>query len=271
MILLDFITLFIKLKLLDFADIFLVAIILYFIYNLIKGTAAFNIFIGIFSIYVIWQIVKALEMNLLSNILEQLISVGVIALIIIFQPEIRQFLLLLGSPKFIQKNRKAIWLVKWLQKVNNIEPVNPLAIDEIVQAAESMSKTKTGALIVLTQKSVLTSVLETGDSIDGEITKRLIENIFFKNTPMHDGAMIISDNRIKAARCVLPITKNPDFPAHMGLRHRASVGITEQSDAVAIVVSEETGSISFSKEGKIFYNINIAKLKKLIENEFLIS
>ena len=269
MIIFDFIPLFIKIKPLDLVDIFLVAVLLYFIYNLIKGTAAFNIFLGIFAIYVIWQIVKALEMNLLSSILEQLISVGVIALIIIFQPEIRQFLLFLGTPKFINKQRKTNWLIRWLQDVNKIESLGGFEIDEIVIACENMSKTKTGALIVITKKSDLPGIIETGDHLDSNINNRLLENIFFKNSPLHDGALIITNNRIRAARCILPITKNPDFPPHLGLRHRASVGITEHSDAIAIIVSEETGSLSYCKEGKINYNINAAKLKKLIEEEFI--
>lgn len=270
MIILDFICLFIKIKPLDLVDIFLVAVLLYFIYNLIKGTAAFNIFIGIFAIFILWQTVKALEMNLLSSILEQLISVGVIALIIIFQPEIRQFLLFLGTPKFINKQRRANWLVRWLQDVNRIESLGEHEINEIITACENMAASKTGALIVITQKSDLPGIVETGDHLDSYINSRLIENIFFKNSPLHDGALVISNNRIRAVRCILPITKNTDFPPHLGLRHRASVGITEHSDAVALIVSEETGSISFCKEGKISYNINSTKLKKLVEAEFII-
>jgi len=241
MIINDLLPLFIHIRFLDIIDILLVAIILYGIYNLIKGTAAFNIFLGVFSIFVIWQIVKAFEMRLLSSILQQLISVGVIALIVIFQPEIRQFLLLLGNPKFIKNNKKFNWLLKWISESEEESTLSPEAIEEITQACQHMSDTHTGALIVIPKKSKLIGITETGDLMDAKVNNRIIESTFFKNAPLHDGAMIIADNRIQAARCVLPISKSTDLPARMGLRHRASVGITEQSDAIAISVSEETG------------------------------
>jgi uncharacterized protein (TIGR00159 family) len=209
------------------------------------------------------MLVKAFEMELLSEILGQFISVGMIALIIVFQQEIRQFLLVLGSPNFLKKGSKSFLNIKW--QTNEREILN---IENIVSACESMAATHTGALIVITRKNELKSFVENGESINANISKQLIENIFFKNSPLHDGAIIISGNRIIAARCVLPVSEKSDFPSYVGLRHRAASGVTEHSDAIAIVVSEQRGEISIAENGVITINIKVQKLREILISEF---
>lgn len=200
-------------------------------------------------------------MELLSDILGAFISVGIIALIIIFQPEIRQFLLALGSPTFYNsRGKKFSFMKRWFTSQYSLD------IDPIVVACQHMSNTKQGALIVITRQNELPHIVQTGEVIDGTITNPLIENLFFKNSPLHDGAMIITQNRVKAAGCVLPVTKRK-LPRYAGLRHRAAIGITEISDAISIVVSEETGQISYCVQGNFRHDINVATLqqKLLIE------
>lgn len=250
---------FIEIKLLDIVDILLVAFLLYYLYNLLKGTVAINIFFGIVAFYLLWKLVTALEMRLLSEIFGAFISVGFIALIVVFQPEIRKFLLRLGTPGFIHKKRKRFlfWKFDMSKSVN-------LDIDQIIIACQKMSESKTGALIIVADKSELEQYVETGEWLDADISEPLIENIFFKNSPLHDGAMIIHHNKIKAARCILPVSSNQKIPASLGLRHRAAVGVTEQSDSLAIVVSEETGGISYAKGGKLKTNIQPNQLKSYL-------
>jgi len=201
-------------------------------------------------------------MELLNNILGKIIEVGVIALIIVFQQEIRRFLLFIGT-RYLSKNRFS--LENWLfpKQKNMVAPVN---IDAIVKACRNMSETKTGALIVIARKSELQYYTETGDIIDAETSSRLIENIFFKNSPLHDGALIIVNDKIRAARCILPVTENLNIPAHYGLRHRAALGISEHTDALIVIVSEETGKISFGFQGEIKYGISSMELRQLLED-----
>jgi len=251
--------LFIEIKFLDIIDILFVAFLLYYLYNLLKGTVAINIFFGIVAFYLLWKLVTALEMRLLSEIFGAFISVGFIALIVVFQPEIRKFLLMLGTPGFIHKRRKRFLF--W--KFDMSKPVD-LDIDQIIIACQKMSENKTGALIIVANKSRLEQYVETGEKLDADISEPLIENIFFKNSPLHDGAMIIHHNKIKAARCILPVSSNQKIPASLGLRHRAAVGVTEQSDSLAIVVSEETGGISYAKGGELKTNIQPNQLKSYL-------
>lgn len=257
---------FIPFRILDVIDIFLVAFLLYQIYMLIRGTVAINIFIGIFVLYIIWLVVRVLNMELLSSILGQIIGVGVIALIIVFQQEIRRFLLFIGT-RYLSKNRFSIenWLFP--KQKNMVAPVN---IEAVVKSCRHMSESKTGALIVIARKSELQYYAETGDIIDAETSSRLIENIFFKNSPLHDGALIIVNDKIRAVRCILPVTENLNIPAHYGMRHRAALGISEHSDALIVVVSEETGKISFVHEGEIKYGVSSMELRELLE-EYLYS
>jgi len=254
---------FIGLRLLDIIDILLVALMLYELYNLVKGTAAINILLGIIAVFIAWRLVRVLEMELLTEILGAFISVGFIALIVVFQPEIRKFLLLLGTPSFIRKKHRRFlfWKISYANDEN-------LSIDPIVQACHRMANAKTGALIVIGKINELEEYIKTGENLDARISEQLIENVFFKNAPLHDGAMIIMNNKIKAASCILPVSKNEDLPVHVGLRHRSAVGITEKSDAIAIVVSEQTGKISWCKEGVLNQNIQPSKLKTLLEDEF---
>jgi len=252
-----------SLRIVDIIDIILFAILLYEIYNLVKGTAGIRIFIGIIAIYLIWKIVKALQMQLLTEILGQFISVGVIALIVVFQPEIRQFLLMVGNTRIIRNQRRRFLF--WRFKIN--DPVN-LNIDKIVKACQQMAETKTGALIVIAQQNELAQYIATGQPVDARITEVLIETIFFKNSPLHDGAVIIKGDHIRSARCILPVSNKGDIPPYYGLRHRAAVGITEKSDAIAIVVSEERGDIAYSYEGTLYQNISPANLSTALENLF---
>lgn len=255
---------FIHITVLDMLDIFLVALLFYQLYRLIRGTIAINIFVGIFGVYLFWLLVKALNMELLSSILGQFIGVGVIALIIVFQQEIRRFLLILGG-----KYRMPRWLSfsKWFHQGEDVDREVRKEVISIVEACDNMSQTLTGALIVIPGKSELDSVLETGDIIDADISSRLIEAIFFKNSPLHDGAMVILGNRIRAARCQLPTSENIYLPARYGMRHKAAVGVTEMTDSLVIVVSEETGGISVAIDGKISNKLTPSELQARLVKE----
>ncbi|MFP4555574.1 MAG: diadenylate cyclase CdaA [Bacteroidales bacterium] len=262
---LTIISCFITIRILDIIDIILVALLFYQIYMLIRGTVAINIFLGIFILYLFWLIVKALNMELLGSILGQIIGVGVIALIIVFQQEIRRFLLLIGT-RYFSKNQFTLERLLFLKGKKVDSPVN---IEGIIRACRNMAEGRVGALIVITQKSNLQLYAETGDIINAETSSRLIENIFFRNSPLHDGAMIIKSNQIYAVRCILPLTEKTDIPAFYGLRHRAALGISEITDALVIVVSEESGKISFVKEGEIQEDISIQKLRELLESNLI--
>jgi uncharacterized protein (TIGR00159 family) len=252
-----------SLRVVDVIDIILFAILLYEIYNLVKGTAAIRIFIGIIAVYLIWKVVKALHMQLLTEILGQFISVGVIALIVVFQPEIRQVLLMVGNSKIIKNQRNRFLF--WRFKINN--PVN-LNIDKVVKACQKLAETKTGALIIIGQQNELAQYIATGQAVDAKISEVLLETIFFKNSPLHDGAVIIMGEEIKAARCILPVSNKANIPPFYGLRHRAAVGLTEKSDAIAIIVSEERGEISYTYEGRLYENVSPSDLSNFLEGMF---
>ncbi|MDR1405809.1 MAG: diadenylate cyclase CdaA [Prevotellaceae bacterium] len=238
---------FIHFNLSDILDIVAVAFLLYQVYKIIRGTAAINIFTGILLLYFLWFIVRALNMQLLSTILGQVLGVGIIALIIVFQQEIRRFLLHLGS-RF--NNQRYAWLQRLFKQRMHAAAIE-LDIDSITHACQRMSESRTGALMVIERHSVTKIYAETGDIIDARISSRLLQNLFFKNAPLHDGAVIISRNRIYAARCTLPISEQVYIPAQYGMRHRAAVGLSERTDAIVIVVSEETGVISIVENAVI--------------------
>ncbi|NVJ88310.1 MAG: TIGR00159 family protein [Flavobacteriaceae bacterium] len=252
---------FIEFSFLDVLDIFLVALLLYYIYKLLKGTVAINIFVGIALIFLIWKITQALKMEMLSGILGYLLSGGVIALIIVFQQEIRKFLLMIGTTNFSNK-RSFFNQLKFLRSEINSE----IDVDKILKACNSMSKTKTGALIVIERTNNLDFLVNTGDVMNAQVNEVLLESIFFKNSPLHDGATIIRDNYVVATRVVLPISDSTKIPARFGLRHRAAIGVSERTDAVCLLVSEETGEISYIKDGEfVLYNTSdelADKLKK---------
>jgi len=249
-----------SIRIVDVIDILLFAVLLYEIYNIVKGTAAIKIFIGIIALFIVWQIVRALQMPLLSEILGQFISVGVIALVVVFQPEIRQFLLMVGNTRIIRGHRRRILFWKY-----NLNTSVNLDLDKIVKACKRLADMNTGALIVIARENELTPYVETGQTVDAKISDLLIETIFFKNSPLHDGALIIVNETIKAARCILPVSNKPDIPANCGLRHRAAAGLTEKTDAIAIIVSEERGELSYSIEGDLFMNVKPVRLKEILE------
>jgi uncharacterized protein (TIGR00159 family) len=240
---------FIPFTLIDFIDIFLVASLMFGIYRATRGTNAPYIFFGIIIVIIAWVMVRALNMELLSSILGQVISVGVIALIIIFQPEIRRFLQLIGM------RQKEFDFISRMFSSRKKEDINT---SPIVSACLDMSNTKTGALIVIRQKDDLMFVIENGITLDANTSVSLLKNIFFKNAPLHDGAVIIEGNHIVAAKCILPVTQS-DVPKDYGTRHRSAFGMSELTDAVVIVVSEETGSISIAKNGQLKHNIDPQK------------
>ncbi|MEI6489666.1 MAG: diadenylate cyclase CdaA [Bacteroidota bacterium] len=260
-----FIQAFLILRWIDVVDILLVAILIYQLYYLVKGTVAVNIFIGILLFYLLWLVVRSLHMQLFGTILSKFIDVGFIALLIVFQQELRRFLLFIGTSNFFTKGAitKTFFDFKW-----QAEPTQNLDINAIVKVCKHMSDAKTGAIIILTKNNALKFYANTGDAIEAKVSVRMIESIFYKNSPLHDGAVIITDNVITAARCVLPVTERNDFPAHLGMRHRAAVGITENSDAIAIVVSEQTGEISLSKEGDLKHGLTPERLRELLTKEF---
>lgn len=253
-------TLFIEFNIWDVVDILLVAYLLYELYNLLRGTAAINILFGIVAVYLVWKLVTALDMELLSEIFGAFISVGFIALIVVFQPEIRKFLLMVGTPNFGNVGRKRRFLL-WkfdLGKQNGTD------LDPVVIACSKLSESKTGALIVFGNKIGLEQYARTGERLDANISDQILLSIFFKNNPLHDGAVIIQNNRINAARCVLPVSSSQKIPAHLGLRHRAAAGVTEHSDSIAVIVSEETGHISYAYKGMIHPPVKANELKNII-------
>lgn len=250
---------FIKMSIMDVVDILLVAVIIYYIYKLIRGTQATSILAGILVIYISWVTARAFNMELMSGILGSVVNVGLIALIIIFQSEIRKFLQTLGTNS--QQTGPLAFVYKLISNERRAKhEVIDEVIDPIVRAAGDMSRTLTGALIVIKQDGSLEDIIATGVKIDANITPSLIRNIFFKNSPLHDGAMVVSGGRITAAKCVLPSTKS-EVPLHFGMRHRAAMGICEESDAIVVVVSEETGAISVAHKGKIARGLSETELK----------
>ncbi|MCU0456213.1 MAG: diadenylate cyclase CdaA [Bacteroidales bacterium] len=250
----------VPITLLDIIDILLVAFLLFQLYRIIKGTAAVSIFIAVFLIYLFWLVVKALNMELVSSLLGQVIGVGVIALIVVFQQEVRRFLLMIGN-RYIRNARFSF--MKFFTTTGEASP-GPELVEEIVKAAESMSAKKTGALIVISRQSSLASYTEEGQIINAQISADLLETIFFKNSPLHDGAVLIENNLIHAARCPLPVTDQFKLPSNLGMRHRAAIGMSEHTDALVVVVSEETGKISVAESGKIRENLRPNELRNIL-------
>lgn len=249
----------------DIIDIVLVALMLYYIYRLMRESRSVNVFNGIMVFVVVWLFVsQVLEMRLLGTILDKLVSVGVLAIIIIFQEDIRKFLFNIGGHQRMKALRRLFTSSK--QKDKDSKEVKQM-IMPLVMASMNMSRQKVGALIVLERSATLDDIVATGERIDANINQRLVENIFFKNSPLHDGAMIISDKRIKAAGCILPVSHDLSIPKELGLRHRAAMGISQESDAVAIVVSEETGSISVAIKGRFRLRLSAEELESILTAE----
>lgn len=255
------IQLFFTIRILDIIDILLVAFLIYELFMLVKGTAAFNIMMGIFIFYITWIIVKGLNMELLGSIMGQVIGVGVLALIVVFQQEIRKVFLLLGTRYNLFNKNMSIDKLFTREHIQMSEEL----LAELLDACESMSQQRIGALIVIRSKAELKEYVETGELINARISSALIETIFFKNSPLHDGAVIVNGTMLEAARCVLPVTDKRLVNAKLGLRHRAAIGMSQATDAGVIIVSEETGAISFALAGDLYEDINIQELPSLLE------
>ncbi len=249
---------FLEVSWVDFIDISLVSILLFQVYKLIRGSIAVNIFLGILALYLIYLIVRAAEMELLANILGQFMGVGVLAMIILFQPEIRKFLLVIGRSTEFREN-----FFKTLSNWRNTYQED-FDIQQVIEAIKTLKATKTGALIVFSRDIELRFYIETGDSLNAEITRRLLLAIFNKNGPLHDGAVIIHKGRIKAARCILPVSENDHLPGHFGLRHRAAVGMSESTDTLIMAVSEETGRLILARNGTYLRNLKLRQVEKKI-------
>jgi uncharacterized protein (TIGR00159 family) len=252
---------FVKFGIKDLIDILLVAYLLYQLYRLMKDSGSINIFIGILVFIGCWVIVsQVLEMRLLGSIFDKLVSVGVLALIVLFQDDVRKFLVTVGS------HRRWENFLRFLRK-NRQEKVEKTDIMPIVMACMSMSKTKTGALIVIEKNLPLNEIIRSGETINADVNQRLIENIFFKNSPLHDGAMIIRHKQIIAAGCILPVSHDLNIPKELGLRHRAAMGVSQETDALAIIVSEETGGISVAHKGQFHLRLTAEELERILTKE----
>lgn len=245
----------------DLLDILVVGLLMYEVYRLIRNSIASSIFLGALILYLIYNLVKALGMEMLTSILDKFMAVGVIAAVVIFQQEIRKFLLMLGKGSvFTQEGL----LRRWFAPEKNGE--EGFSLQPAVEAARSMSQHHTGALIVFARSTELRHIAETGDEIDAILSKRLLLTIFNKTSPMHDGAVLVVNGRIKAARCVLPVSESQDIPASLGLRHRAAVGVSELTDTVVLIVSEEKGQMSIAFNGRLEMNLSATEVRNRLNS-----
>lgn len=253
---------FLEVRLIDLIDILLVAILLYQVYKLLKGSVAVRALLGFLSLYLIYLIVRAAQMDMIAGILGQFMGVGVLAAIILFSQEIRKFLLILGKTTFRQNG---LWqsIMIWRKK----EPGDALNLSSVIEAAKALSASNTGALMVFSRNSELKFYADSGDLLEAVISKRLLISIFNKYSPLHDGAVIIYRNKIKAARCILPVSER-DIPAHFGMRHRAALGMSEATDSLTLIISEETGQMSLAQNGKVDTNLAAPEVRKRI-NRYL--
>lgn len=250
---------FLEVSWVDLIDIGLVAVLLYQVYKLIRGSIAVNIFLGILSLYLVYLIVRAAQMELLAKILGQFMGVGVLAMIILFQPEIRKFLLVIGRSAEINRDN-------FFKSINNLRYGfrDDFDVHQLIEAVKSLKATRTGALVVFSRDSELKFYCETGDHLDADVNKRLILSIFHKSSPLHDGAIIIYKGRIKAARCVLPVSENDHLPPHFGLRHRSAIGMSETTDTLVMAISEETGRLILARNGKFIRGLKLRQVEQKI-------
>lgn len=246
----------------DIIDILLVAFLMFQSFNLLKGTNAVNVFLGITAFILCWVIVSfVLKMQLLGAVLDKIMNVGAIALIVIFQAEIRKFFSMIGS-------KKSWKFIRWISKASGKKiEMEDFSIMQLVLACRNMSRNKCGALIIIEKNADLSDFFLSGELVKANINSRLIENLFFKNSPLHDGAMIISNKKVMAVGCILPVSQNQTISKRLGLRHRAALGITEKTDATAIIISEETGRISISHGGKLTVDVSAEQLERLLSKE----
>ncbi|SMO59422.1 diadenylate cyclase CdaA [Solitalea koreensis] len=250
----------------DVVDIILVAILIYLFYSLLRGTIAVNILIGYLFVYLFYLLVKSLQMKLLTAFLNGFFQVGVIALVIVFQPEIRKFLLMIGKNFKLYRNQ--YWF-KFFVRNEAQKEIRYSKLRPVLDACKSMQETRTGALIIFARSYEDENFYKNGEEMRAVISKRLLETIFSKNSPLHDGAVIIAENRVMAAGCILPLAENHELPLYMGLRHRAAVGISEVADVAALVVSEETGNIAYARQGKIKTNLDMSELEKNLRKDWI--
>ena len=246
----------------DLLDIFLMALVIYVIFRWIRGSSAMSIFLVVVSLYVVRVVASALGMKMITTMMETVLDVGLLALVVLFQPEIRRFLITLGN------RYKGNRFIAGLLSRGSGKKLSSETVNEVSEAIRSMSEARTGALIVIPNEIPLYDIMATGDKVDARVSRRLIMNIFFKNSPLHDGAMIIEGGRIAAARCTLPITEKMDLPASYGMRHKAAIGVSEQTDADVLVVSEETGAVSYVRSGVVKPIANINELKLILDESF---
>lgn len=249
---------FLEVSWVDLVDIGLVSVLLFQVYKLIRGSIAVNIFLGILALYLVYLIVHAAQMELLSSILGQFMGVGVLAMIILFQPEIRKFLLVIGRGTEFKDN-----FFKTISNWKN-QYHDDFDIHEVIEATKTLKATKTGAILVFSRDTELKFYAETGDALDAAVNKRLLLSIFNKNSPLHDGAVIIHKGRIRAARCVLPVSENDHLPPNFGLRHRASVGMSESTDTLVMAISEETGRLILARNGKHLRGLKLKEVEERI-------
>ena len=253
---------FLHMTIADLLDIFLMALVIYVIFRWIRGSSAMSIFLVVVSLYVVRVVASALGMKMITTMMETVLDVGLLALVVLFQPEIRRFLITLGN------RYKGNRFIAGLLSRGSGKKLSSETVNEVSAAIRSMSESRTGALIVIPNEIPLYDIMATGDKVDARVSRRLIMNIFFKNSPLHDGAMIIEGGRIAAARCTLPITEKMDLPASYGMRHKAAIGVSEQTDADVLVVSEETGAVSYVRSGVVKPIANINELKLILDESF---
>lgn len=249
---------FVDFRLVDILDIFLVSLLLYNLYQNIRGRLALRVMSVIISIFLIWKLVVLLDFRLLGSILDEFLSLGAVALVIIFAPEIRNFLSAIGKNTLFDRIVRQV----------SAGPVSEAAYREVVDALKSLRATGNGALIIFTGVDPLMDIQETGDQLDAAIAARLIYTIFQKESPLHDGAMILHDNKIAAVRCILPISKTTELDPELGLRHRSALGISEQSDTLAIVVSEERREVSLAQRGRLRRNVDYQEVEEAIRAHY---
>ncbi|WP_200974245.1 diadenylate cyclase CdaA [Echinicola sp. 20G] len=251
---------FLDVSIVNIIDITLVSVLIYQVYKLMRGSVAIKIFLGFLSLYLVYLVVNAAKMELLSIILGQFMGVGVIAAIILFAPEIRKFLLIIGKTSILSNENVLQELLFWRKKETMAFNITP-----IIEASKSLAGTSTGALMVISRNSELKFYAESGDLIDAVVSKRLLISIFNKYSPLHDGAVIIYNGKVKAARCILPVTEK-EVPAQFGLRHRAAIGMSEATDTLVLIVSEETGQVSMAKNGNILHNLSFQELREMLNS-----
>ena len=250
-----------ELRLVDIFDIVIVAILVYYLYRMARGTNVMLIFWALVIMLLAWRVADVLGMRLLGAILSAVASVGLIALVVIFQPEIRKFLLFLGTKT--QLNESLWKRVQFWRR--NLQSKSTVSYEAYVNACMHMSQSKTGALIVFKRQNSVDELINTGERIDALASSALVEALFFKNSPLHDGAVIAHGNQLLAARCILPVTSRLDIDPNLGLRHRSAIGVTEQLDVLAVIVSEETGAISYAINGEIHHGITPVELRQALE------